>query len=71
MALTGRITGYFSLGNSAGTMLIPWVIGPLFEGFGPLSMTIVLLLDMVLALGVLWLLSRRTLAHVLVNAEAA
>jgi fucose permease len=59
MALSGRITGLFSLGNSAGTMLIPWVIGPLFERFGPLSMTGVLLLDMLLALGVMWMLTHR------------
>jgi MFS transporter, FHS family, Na+ dependent glucose transporter 1 len=63
MALSGRITGYFSLGNSAGTMLIPWVIGPLFEGFGPLSMTVVLLVDMLLGLVLLWLLARRTPAQ--------
>jgi MFS transporter, FHS family, Na+ dependent glucose transporter 1 len=60
MALSGKITGYFSLGNSAGTMLIPWVIGPLFERVGPVSMTLVLLADMLLAMGLLWLLSRRT-----------
>jgi MFS transporter, FHS family, Na+ dependent glucose transporter 1 len=59
MALSGRITGLFSLGNSAGTMLIPWVIGPLFERFGPLSMTGVLLLDMLFALGVMWMLTHR------------
>jgi MFS transporter, FHS family, Na+ dependent glucose transporter 1 len=63
MALSGKITGYFSLGNSAGTMLIPWVIGPLFERFGPTSMTVVLMVDMLIALGVLWLLSRRTTAN--------
>jgi MFS transporter, FHS family, Na+ dependent glucose transporter 1 len=59
MALSGRITGLFSLGNSAGTMLIPWVIGPLFERFGPPSMTVVLLFDVLLALGVLWMLTHR------------
>jgi MFS transporter, FHS family, Na+ dependent glucose transporter 1 len=63
MTLSGKITGYFSLGNSAGTMLIPWVIGPLFEWVGPVSMTVVLLIDMLLALGILWLLARRTVRH--------
>jgi MFS transporter, FHS family, Na+ dependent glucose transporter 1 len=63
MALSGRVTGYFSLGNSAGTMLIPWVIGPLFEMVGPGSMTAVLIADMFFALGVMWLLSRRTPAN--------
>jgi MFS transporter, FHS family, Na+ dependent glucose transporter 1 len=71
MALSGKITGYFSLGNSAGTMLIPWVIGPLFEWVGPTSMTAVLLLDMLLALGILWLLVRRTVVPRPVHAESA
>ncbi|HSV85442.1 MAG TPA: MFS transporter, partial [Levilinea sp.] len=60
MALSGKITGYFSLGNSAGTMLIPWVIGPLFEQAGPSSMIVVLLVVVLLALGVLWMLAQRT-----------
>jgi len=60
MNISGKITGLFSIGNSAGSMLIPWVIGLLFESYGPPSMTVVLLLDMLLALGVLVLLARRT-----------
>lgn len=61
MTISGKITGLFSIGNSAGMMLIPWIIGLLFEPYGPSSMTAVLLVDMLLALGVLILLGRRTM----------
>jgi FHS family Na+ dependent glucose MFS transporter 1 len=59
MTLSGEVTGLFSIGNSAGSMLIPWIIGQFFETSGPASMTLVLVADMILALGVLWLLARR------------
>lgn len=59
MRITGRITGLFSIGNSAGAMLLPWIIGQLFESSGPQSMSLVLLVDMVVALGVLVALGRR------------
>lgn len=63
MTISGKITGLFSIGNSAGSMLIPWIIGLLFEHSGPESMAVVLLVDMLLALGVLVLLSRKTAAQ--------
>jgi len=59
MTISGRVTGLFSIGNSAGSMILPWVIGLLFVGAGPQSMAIVLLVDMLLALVVLAGLSRR------------
>ena len=58
MTLSGRVTGLFSIGNSAGSMVIPWLIGQFFESAGPQSMAVVLLVDMVVALGVLVLLGR-------------
>jgi hypothetical protein len=58
MPISGKITGLFSIGNSAGSMLIPWVIGQFFESAGPASMTMILVGDMVLALGVLAVLAR-------------
>lgn len=59
MPISGRVTGLFSIGNSAGMMLIPWIIGQFFEG-APQSMTAILLLDMAVALVVLFVLSRVT-----------
>lgn len=60
MTISGKITGLFSIGNSAGAMVIPWLIGQFFESAGPPSMAVILLLDMLLALGVLILLARET-----------
>ncbi len=60
MMLSGKITGLFAIGNSAGSMLIPWIIGQLFERAGPQSMTTVLVVDMLIALFVLLALANRT-----------
>ncbi len=60
MPISGKVTGLFSIGNSAGAMLLPWIIGQFFESSGPRSMTLVLLVDMLVALVILSLLARRT-----------
>lgn len=60
MTLSGKITGLFAIGNSFGSMVIPWVIGQFFESAGPQSMTVILVVDMIMALGVLAALARRT-----------
>lgn len=59
MTITGKVTGFFSLGNSAGSMLLPWVIGQFFESIGPRVLPVFLLVDILLAFGVLAALSRR------------
>jgi FHS family Na+ dependent glucose MFS transporter 1 len=59
MPLSGKITGIFAIGSNLLAMLIPWIIGQFFETVGPQSMTIILIIDMLLALVVLALLSRR------------
>ena len=53
MPLSGKIVGLFAIGNYAGSMLIPWIIGQYFESTGPRVMTTVLLIDMLLATCVL------------------
>jgi MFS transporter, FHS family, Na+ dependent glucose transporter 1 len=59
MPISGRITGLFSIGNSAGAMLIPWMIGQFFETRGPQSLVAVLGIDMLLALVILLVLARQ------------
>jgi FHS family Na+ dependent glucose MFS transporter 1 len=59
MTLSGRVTGLFAIGSSAGAMLVPLLIGQFFESAGPQSMTIILMVDCFLALVVLALLARR------------
>ena len=60
MTISGKVTGLFAIGSSAGSMLIPWIIGVFFAIIGPQSMATILLIDMLLALIVLVLLSRRS-----------
>lgn len=59
MTVTGKVTGLFSIGNSVGSMLVPWLIGQYFDQAGPQTMAWILLADMILSLGVLVALSRR------------
>ena len=49
MAITGRVTGYFFLGATAGGMFLPWFIGQCFEKIGPQFVLHALLTDMLLA----------------------
>jgi FHS family Na+ dependent glucose MFS transporter 1 len=35
MKVTGKVTGWFLVGSSAGGMFLPWLIGQLFEPLGP------------------------------------
>jgi MFS transporter, FHS family, Na+ dependent glucose transporter 1 len=59
MTLSGKVTGLFAIGSTAGAMIVPWVIGQYFVSAGPQSLTVVLVLDCLVALGVLGLLARR------------
>ena len=55
--ITGRMTGWFFVGASAGGMTLPWLIGQFFESVGPRATVVILLIDMVAASGVLALLT--------------
>jgi MFS transporter, FHS family, Na+ dependent glucose transporter 1 len=50
MPITGRATGWFFVGSSAGGMTIPWVIGQLFETAGPTSVYVVALVNLAVGL---------------------
>jgi FHS family Na+ dependent glucose MFS transporter 1 len=67
MTVSGKVTGLFSIGNSAGSMIVPWVVGQFFESAGPQSMILVLIVDVLLALGVLAMLARRSAPRVVVQ----
>ncbi len=47
MEITGTITGWFLVGSGVGSMLLPWLIGQIFDFTGPQIMTTVLLVDIV------------------------
>ncbi len=59
MHVTGAITGWFFVGSSSASMLVPLIIGQLFERVGPRSTMWVILADLLLALGVYLVLVRR------------
>jgi FHS family Na+ dependent glucose MFS transporter 1 len=53
MIITGNITSWFFVGASSGGMFWPWLIGQLFVSVGPAILMIAILVDVVLALGLL------------------
>jgi FHS family Na+ dependent glucose MFS transporter 1 len=63
MTITGRVTGWFLVGASAGGMTVPWLIGQLFEPVGPQAVMLVILADLILGLGVFGLLMLRASQH--------
>jgi FHS family Na+ dependent glucose MFS transporter 1 len=56
MTITGRITGWFFVGASAGGMSVPWIIGQLFESIGPRVMMVTILVDLALAVTIFTIL---------------
>jgi FHS family Na+ dependent glucose MFS transporter 1 len=53
MDITGRITSWFFIGGSIGSMFFPWFIGQFFEKTGPQVMIIILLLIFLTAICIL------------------
>jgi FHS family Na+ dependent glucose MFS transporter 1 len=53
LTITGRVTGWFFVGSSAGGMSLPWIIGQLFETVGPRVTMLAIAVDLTLAVGVL------------------
>ena len=64
MRITGRVTGWFFVGASAGGMTLPWVIGQFFESVGPRATIVILLIDMSAALSILLVLALRSVRPV-------
>lgn len=50
MQITGRVSGWFFVGAGAGGMILPWLIGQLFEPLGPSVVMTLILVDLLLAL---------------------
>jgi FHS family Na+ dependent glucose MFS transporter 1 len=53
MAITGRVTGWFFVGSSAGAMFLPWLVGQFFESVGPIVTMGIILVDLIVALALL------------------
>jgi fucose permease len=58
MNLTGHVTGWFIVGASAGSMLIPLVIGQAFAAIGPRFVIVITTSTLAIAFGVLLLMIR-------------
>jgi len=56
MGLSGKVTGFFLLGSSAGSMFWPWLTGQFFKSRGPQVMAWVVILNLLGALATLALL---------------
>ncbi len=52
MPISGRATGWFFVGSSAGGMTVPWLIGQLFESVSPEAVFWTILIDVLLGLGI-------------------
>jgi FHS family Na+ dependent glucose MFS transporter 1 len=62
MTLTGRVTGLFFVGTGLGGMIVPWLIGQLFEPVGPnVAIAIIAIAELLatVVFGVIWLYIKR------------
>jgi fucose permease len=50
LGLSGKVTGFFLIGSSAGSMFWPWLTGQFFKSHGPQVMAWVVLLNLLGAL---------------------
>ena len=57
LEITGRVTGWFFVGASVGGMSLPWLIGQLFESIGPRVTMVIILIDLLVAAGILAVLA--------------
>jgi FHS family Na+ dependent glucose MFS transporter 1 len=53
LPITGRATGWFLVGASAGAMFLPWLIGQVYDVHGPQIAMMVIAIDLVVALAIL------------------
>ncbi|MCG3161494.1 MAG: hypothetical protein JMDDDDMK_02677 [Acidobacteria bacterium] len=59
LGLSGKVTGFFLVGSSAGSMFWPWLTGQFFKSHGPQMMAWVVVLNLLGALAALALLVSR------------
>jgi fucose permease len=60
LSLTAKLTSMFFGGISLGAMILPWLIGQLFDAVGPRSVMWVILADVMLAIGLFVILAAHT-----------
>ena len=60
LTITGRVSGWFFAGASAGGMTLPWLIGQPFEPIGPQVMMFAILVDLIVAVSIFAVLILRS-----------
>ena len=63
MAITGQVTSWFFVGASLGGMTLPWLIGQRIETAGPIIVMLAILLDLLVAVGILTVLMLQAAAQ--------
>lgn len=58
LTVTGRVTSWFIVGASLGSMFLPWLIGQFFETIGPQVMPLAIMAAIVLALLIFGMMMR-------------
>lgn len=57
LVITGQFTSLIFVGVSLGGMLLPWLIGQFFETAGPYSAMVIMLADVLICVGIFWILN--------------
>jgi FHS family Na+ dependent glucose MFS transporter 1 len=57
--ITGKVTGWLSIGSSLGALVLPWLVGQLFETVGPEMLIYLNFGNVLLTLGVFFWLTKR------------
>jgi FHS family Na+ dependent glucose MFS transporter 1 len=57
MRITGKVTSWFFVGASLGSMVSPWLIGQFFVSVGPWMVFVLLIVEILLALVTLWVIN--------------
>ena len=55
---SGQMSSWFWIGASAGSMTVPWTIGQFFEIIGPTFFTLIIVICLTLATGIMFYISR-------------
>jgi fucose permease len=63
LSLSGQMTSYFFIGAAMGGMIVPWLIGQLFESVGPIVTMLVIFITLIIATVVFGLLIWQARLH--------
>jgi FHS family Na+ dependent glucose MFS transporter 1 len=59
LTITGQVTGWLFVGASGGAMFLPWLIGQLFEPVGAQATMLIIMVDLIVAMGIFAIMIRK------------